>query len=176
MFIFDSAMYVYKYCACVFIYVYCLSPSSVYMQLPILQSPLSHLDSAGSHLHTTILLTLCKPQLVKQNLYYYTHQLQDTHLPAPQFAPHLCSQSCLYLLQPHTGPVRVLLHLLAHHKQKYNLQVGIVQCKSYVCNTFHDAACVLPLVCVGIVGNDGELFTHQHSQCDILWSCVLFWP
>ena len=136
MFIFDSAMYVYKYCACVFIYVYCLSPSSVYMQLPILQSPLSHLDSAGSHLHTTVLLILYKPQLVKQNLHYCTHQLQDAHLPAPQFAPHLCSQSGLYLLQPHTGPVRVLLPLLAHHKQEYNLQVGIVQCILYVCNTF----------------------------------------
>ena len=23
---------------------------------------------------------------------------------------------------------------------------------------------MLPLVCVGIVGNDGGLFTHQHSQ------------
>ena len=32
----------------------------------------------------------------------------------------------------------------------------------------------LPLVCVGIVGNDGGLFTHQHSQCDVLWSCFLF--
>ena len=38
----------------------------------------------------------------------------------------------------------------------------------------HLISCVLPLVCVGIVGNDGGLFTHQLSQCDVLWSCVLF--
>ena len=39
-----------------------------------------------------------------------------------------------------------------------------MQCKLYVCNTFYDAAYVLPLVCVGMVGNDGGLFTHHHSQ------------
>ena len=71
----------------------------------------------------------------------------------------VCTYPCLTL-----GPFQMSRQLLAHHKQKYNLQVGIVQCKLYVCNTFYDAAYVLPLVCVGMVGNDGGLFTHHHSQ------------
>ena len=31
----------------------------------------------------------------------------------------------------------------------------------------------LALVCVGIVGNDGGLLTHQHSQCDVLYMVLL---
>ena len=53
------------------------------------------------------------------------------------FASCLCSRSRLHLPLPHLGPFQVPRHLLAHQKQKYNLQVGIVQCKSYVCNTFN---------------------------------------
>ena len=100
----------------------------------------------------------------------YTYTVSAT---AILFLPLI--QSCLHLPLPHLGPFQVPRQLLAHHKQKYNLQVGVGQCKLYVCNAFNfDAACVVQLVCIGIVGNDGGLFVHHHSQCDVLWSCVLF--